>query len=133
MRAKNAHICIRQHNETVTYATSISLSKYLIGIVGAGYQTEESCQRVRRWIRDFPHLEQIHKTTYAQMIYTALCVMLLMRAASITLASGRELGPGNLDAISQGTKKSPFPGPNPLPLALLMDDTRIKRITHGAV
>ncbi len=29
------------------------------------------------------------------MIYTAPCVMLLMRAASITRASGRGLGPGN--------------------------------------
>jgi hypothetical protein len=48
---------------------STALSTNLIGIVGAGDQTEESCQRVRRWIRDFPHLEQIHKTTYAPMIY----------------------------------------------------------------
>jgi hypothetical protein len=31
--------------------------------------------------------------TYAPMIYTSLCVMLLMRAASITWASGRGLGP----------------------------------------
>jgi hypothetical protein len=34
---------------------------------------------------------------YAPMIYTAPCVMLLMLAASITRASGRELGPGNRD------------------------------------
>ena len=53
------------------------------------------------------------------MIDTAPCVMLLMRAASITWASGRGLGPGNLeffgpqmalayrlDAISQGPKNS---------------------------
>jgi hypothetical protein len=26
-----------------------------------------------------------------------------------------------LDVISQGPKKNPFPGPNPLPLALVMD------------
>jgi hypothetical protein len=32
-----------------------------------------------------------------------------------------------------GPKKSGFPGPNPLPLALLMDAARIKSITHGAV
>jgi hypothetical protein len=76
----------------------------------------------------------VHKTTYAPMIYTVLCVMLLMWAASITWASGKGLGPGNLDffrlqmaltykldAISQGPKKSRFPGPKPLPLALLMD------------
>jgi hypothetical protein len=32
---------------------------------------------------------------YASMIYAAPCVMFLMRAASITRASGRGLGPGN--------------------------------------
>ncbi len=32
-----------------------------------------------------------------------------------------------------GPKKSLFPGPNPLPLALVMDAARIKSITHGAV
>ncbi len=34
-------------------------------------------------------------TIYAPMIYTAPCVTLLMRAASITRANGRGLGPGN--------------------------------------
>jgi hypothetical protein len=85
-------------------------------------------------------------TTYAPIIYTALCVMLVMRAASITWANGRGLGPGNLyifglkmalayrlDAISQGLKNSRFPGPNPLPFALVIDAARIKSITHGAV
>ncbi len=38
-----------------------------------------------------------------------------------------------IDAISQGPKNSLFPGPNPLPLALVMDAARIKSITHGAV
>ncbi len=38
-----------------------------------------------------------------------------------------------LDAISQDTKKFWFPGPNPLPLALVMDAARIKSITHGPV
>jgi hypothetical protein len=60
---------------------------------------------------------------------------------SITWASGRGLGPGNLDfllpqmalayrldAISQGPKKSRFPGPNPIPLALIT-----KNITHRAI
>jgi hypothetical protein len=68
------------------------------------------------------------------MIYIALCVMLLMRAASITWASGKGLGPGNLDffgsqmvlaywldAISQA-QKSPTCPPNGC--------TRIKSITH---
>jgi hypothetical protein len=65
-----------------------------------------------------------------------------MRAASMTWAtSGRGLGPGNLnffgpqialafrlDAISQGPKKSRFPGPYPLPLALVMDAARVNNI-----
>jgi hypothetical protein len=40
-----------------------------------------------------------------------------------------------LDAISQGSKKSRFPEPNPLPLALVMETARInlKSIMHGAV
>jgi hypothetical protein len=40
----------------------------------------------------------VHKSTYAPMMYSymALCIMLLMQAASITWASGRGLGPGNL-------------------------------------
>jgi hypothetical protein len=36
-----------------------------------------------------------------------------------------------LNAISQGPKKSWFPGPNPLPLSLVMDAARIKSITQG--
>jgi hypothetical protein len=38
-----------------------------------------------------------------------------------------------LDAISQGPKKYRFPGPNSLPLVLIMDAARIKSITHWAV
>jgi hypothetical protein len=38
-----------------------------------------------------------------------------------------------LDAISQGPKMSRFPGPNPLPLALVMDAAHIKSIMHRAV
>jgi hypothetical protein len=38
-----------------------------------------------------------------------------------------------LDVISQDSKNSRFPGPNPLKLALVMDAARIKSVTHGAV
>jgi hypothetical protein len=38
-----------------------------------------------------------------------------------------------LDAISQGPKMSRFPGPNPLPLAQVMDAACIKSIMHRAV
>jgi hypothetical protein len=38
-----------------------------------------------------------------------------------------------LDAISQGPKNSQFPGPNPLPFALVNGYARIQNIMHGAV
>ncbi len=38
-----------------------------------------------------------------------------------------------LEAISQGPKKSQFLGPDPFPLALVMDAARINSIMHGAV
>jgi hypothetical protein len=38
-----------------------------------------------------------------------------------------------LAAISQGPKNSRFPGPNPLPLAQVMDAAHIKSIMYGAV
>jgi hypothetical protein len=83
----------------------------------------------------------VHKTTYASLIYTAPCVMLLMRAASITWASKREWAleilnfwaPNFTGPTSQGLKNSQFPGPNPLPPAQIMDAARIKSITHGAL
>ncbi len=75
-----------------------------------------------------------HKTTYEPMIYASLFVMNFDECRSITWARGRGLGPGylkffgpqmalayRLDAISQGQKNSRFPGPIPLPLALVMD------------
>jgi hypothetical protein len=70
--------------------------------------------------------------------------MLLMRANPLLgQGGGRGVGPGNrdffgpqmalafrLNAISQGPKKYQFPGPSPLPPALVMDAARIKSITH---
>jgi hypothetical protein len=38
-----------------------------------------------------------------------------------------------LDANSQSQKSLDFQDPTPLPLALVMNAARIKRITHGAV
>jgi hypothetical protein len=62
-----------------------------------------------------------------------MCVKSFDTGKAITFAKGRGLGPGNLkffgpqralaswlDAISQGLKNSQFPGPNPLPLALVI-------------
>jgi hypothetical protein len=63
---------------------------------------------------------------------------------SITRASGRGKGPGilkffgpqmalayQLDDISQGPKNSRIPGPNPLPLALVMDMHASKTLCIG--
>ncbi len=72
------------------------------------------------------------------MIYTILCVMLLMRAASITWASGRGLGLGNINFFGpQMALAYPMPlhraqkvfisRANPLTLA------SIKSILHWAV
>ncbi len=71
----------------------------------------------------------VHKTTYD---------------ISITWASGRGFGPGNLEflcpqkalayrlaAISQGPKNSWYPGPNPLSLALVMDMHVSKTLCTG--
>jgi hypothetical protein len=63
---------------------------------------------------------------------------------SITRGSGRRLGPGileffgpqmalayRLDAISQGPKNSRIPGPNLLPLPLIMDMHASKTLSTG--
>jgi hypothetical protein len=73
----------------------------------------------------------VHKTTYAPLIHMSLNVMIFDACRYMTRASGRGWGNGNLkffgpqmalafrlDTISQGPKNS-FPGPNPLPLALM--------------
>ena len=39
----------------------------------------------------------VHKITYAPMIYTAQCVVVLMRANDFTWASGRGVERGNLE------------------------------------
>ncbi len=57
--------------------------------------------------------------------------MLLMQAASIT---GPQMALGyRLDAISQGLKNSRFPGPNPLPLAQVMDAAASKHYARGRI
>jgi hypothetical protein len=88
----------------------------------------------------------VHKTNYAPMIYTALCMfwMHAIPCISNTRSSGRGLGPVNLeffgpqialayqiDAISQGPKNSPFPGPSPLPLDLVLDMHAYKTLCTG--
>jgi hypothetical protein len=78
------------------------------------------------------------------MIYTSLYVM-IFDACSITWASGRVSGPGNLeffwpqmalpywlDAISQGPKTHNFQA-HPPPTCPSNGSARIKNITHGAL
>ncbi len=72
--------------------------------------------------------------------------MIFDACRSITLANVRRSNLGNLeffepqmalayrlDTISQGPKNSRFPGPNPLPLALVMDAARIKALCTGRI
>ncbi len=80
------------------------------------------------------------------MIYTSLYVMIFDAGRFITWARGRGLDPGNLEffepqmglayrlaAISQGPKSSLFPGPNPLPLALVMKLHTSKTLLTGRI
>ncbi len=70
--------------------------------------------------------------------------MFWMRVYPLRVKVGGGLGPGNLyffgpqmalayqlDAISQGSKNSRFPGPNPLPLTLVMDMHASKTLRMG--
>jgi hypothetical protein len=72
--------------------------------------------------------------------------MFLMRADPLRGQVGGGLGPGNLkyfgpkmalayrlDVISQGPKNSQFSGPNPLPLALVIDPHASKNLRMGRV
>jgi hypothetical protein len=91
------------------------------------------------------HLES-KRTTYATMIYTALCIMFWMGAYPLlgqvgggqALEFSSFLGPKNStrlldDAISQGPKNSRIPGPNTAPTYPRNGYARIQNIMHGAV
>jgi hypothetical protein len=95
------------------------------------------------WALKPPSWALVHKTTYAPMIYTALCIMFWMCEYPLLEQVGG-FGPGNLkffgpqmalpywlDAISQGPKNSRIPGPNPLLLALVMDMLASKTLCTG--
>jgi hypothetical protein len=95
------------------------------------------------WALKPPSWALVHKTTYAPVIYTALCIMFWIRAYPY-LGKWGMLGPGIreffgpqmaltylLDAISQGPKNSQIKGPNPLPLALVMDMHTSKTLCTG--
>jgi hypothetical protein len=78
------------------------------------------------------------------MIYTSLCVMILMRADPLlgqvgggwALEISSFLGPKwhspiGLLPFYRAQKNSQFPGPNPLPLALVMDMPASKALHTG--
>ncbi len=98
------------------------------------------------WALKPPSWSLVHITTYAPMVYTALCIMCLDACISITWGSMRGLGPGileffrpqmalayQLDAISQGPKNSQIPGPNPLPLTLIIEMHASKTLCTGCI
>jgi len=71
-------------------------------------------------------------TIFASMLYTAPCILFWMRAYPLLEFFGPQMALAyRLDAISQGPKNSRFPGPNPLPLALLMDMLASKTLCTG--
>ncbi len=88
----------------------------------------------------------MHKTTYAPMIYTALCIIFWMCAYPLLGEVGRGLGLGipkffgpqmelanRLVPISQGPENSGIPGPNPLPLPHVMDMHASKHYDRGCI
>jgi hypothetical protein len=75
-------------------------------------------------------------TIYAPMIFTAPCMSSFLgpkRHSPIGLMPFHRALAYRLDAISQGPKNSQFPGPIPLPLALVNGYARIQNIMHRAV
>jgi hypothetical protein len=95
------------------------------------------------WALKPPLWALVHKTTYAPMIYTALCIMFWMHAF---LLLGQVGGGWALEflgfwapngtrlsarCISQGPKYSQGPGPNPLPLAFVKDMHASKTLRRG--
>ncbi len=95
------------------------------------------------WALKHPSCALMHKTTYALMIYTALCMMFWMRVYPLlgqvgggwALEISSFLGPKWHLPISSmpfyRAKESRFPGPNPLPLALIMDMHASKTLCTG--
>jgi hypothetical protein len=94
------------------------------------------------WALETPVGALVQKTTYPPMIYTALYAMFLMPgdpllgqvgwdwALEISTFSGPKWHWLNsLMPCHKAEKKFRFPGPNPLPLALVIDSAHIKNIT----
>jgi hypothetical protein len=100
----------------------------------------------RVWALNSPSWAFVHKTTYAPMIYTALCIMFWVLAYSLLGQVGGGLGPGNLeffrpqmelacrlDAILQGPKKLSISRAPPPPTCPCNGYARTQNIMHRAV
>ncbi len=107
--------------------------------------TKSDCQSKSRQnclLSPFVSTTEWKLAIYALMIYTAPCVMFLMRADPLrgqarggwALEIKIILGLWNgIEAIGKchlGPKNTRFPGPNPLPLAQVMDMSASKIIKH---
>ncbi len=104
-------------------------------IIKFNYQSIESSPELIL-NRSFKYVRASLIAIYAPMIYTALCIMLLMRAASITRTSGRGVGSWKSRAdrrVKYGSEKGrDFLGPPP-PTCPSYGFARIKRITYRAL
>ena len=69
------------------------------------------------WALDLP---RVHKTTYAPVIYTGLCIMFWRRGYTLLFFGPQMALAYRLDAISQGPKNSGIPGPNTFQLPDVM-------------
>ncbi len=95
------------------------------------------------WALKPPSCALVHKTTNASMIYTAMCIIFWMCAYPL-LGKWEGVGPWNSRVFwapngtrllarchFTGPKNSQIPGPNPLPLALVMDMHASKTLCTG--
>ncbi len=134
----------------ITYLTVFSwfLISFVMGGSGSSRANKLLCTSPPPssvWDLKPPLWALVHKTTYEPIIYTALCIMFLMRAYPLL---GQVWGGWALElssflcpkwhshwfnAISQSPKNSQMPGPNPLPLALYWICTHPKHYAWGCI
>jgi hypothetical protein len=93
------------------------------------------------WALKLPSRALVHKTTYAPMIYTALCIMFWMRAYPLLgqVGGGWALeilsffGPQSARCHFTGPKKQSISSVQPPPTCLCNGYARLQNIMHGAV
>jgi hypothetical protein len=91
------------------------------------------------WALKLPLRALVHKTTYAPMIYTALCIMFWMRAYPLLGQVGGGWAPGNLEFFWAPIGSFPFHRAQktidfqPPPTCPCNGYARLQNIMHGAV